>query len=388
MASLSKGLQYFNEDVHDLVERYDLLTSNLAAAVIIFRPEGDVVFCSPFSEVLTGYSIEEIYEGGSAFIDSIVINEDLERYERAKKISSIGEDIVVRYQIRHRSGISLWIETHFVPVCNEEGDVLSIMGVSMDVTASVRYQQKIEEQNRDLNDFSYMVSHDLKAPIFTIKGMASLLLEDYQEKLDEEGTESIQHIIDAGNRLEALIKSVIEYSSISTKNLENTEVSLENVLGDVIKDLKQQVSDSGSVIETPSDMPKVVGNESRMYQVFSNLISNAIKYRDQTRETKITISSNDSNAEFVEIKIKDNGLGIPSDKLEDIFRPYHRAHGADIEGSGIGLACVKKILDRSGGSISVESTEGSGSTFTVLLRHATPDAIIDTSSYSSGASVF
>lgn len=365
---LLQSLAGLGDEVHDFVERYELLTNNLSAAVIIRKVDQGINFCSPYTEVLTGYSLDEIYQGGTDFLDELVLDEDKARYDRAKQICELGEDIAVRYQIRHRSGITLWIETHLVPVFGEAAEVESILSVSIDVTTSVRYQQRIEEQNRDLNDFTYMVSHDLKAPIFTIKGMAALLLEDFADKLDEEGCESLQHIVDAAHRLEQLIKSVIEYSQLSTKDIETTEIDLDIVVENVLADLRQQTKDSNAEISIPDDLPVVIGDELRLYQVFSNLLGNALKYRDPSRTPNIELVVRHQNDEELVIDVKDNGLGIPAEKIDDVFRPYHRAHGNEIEGSGVGLACVKKILDRIGGTVVVDSTEGQGSTFTVKLR--------------------
>lgn len=365
---LLQSLAGLGDEVHDFVERYELLTNNLSAAVVIRNVEHGVTFCSPYTEVLTGYSLDELYAGGVEFLDDLVLDEDRARYLRAKQICELGEDIAVRYQIRHRSGITLWVETHLVPVFSDSGEVESVLGVSIDVTTSVRYQQRIEEQNRDLNDFTYMVSHDLKAPIFTIKGMAALLLEDFSDRLDAEGNESLQHIVQAADRLEKLIKSVIEYSQLSTKDIETTVIDLTSVLANVLADLRQQSRDAGAEIQVPDELPTVIGDELRLYQVFSNLLGNALKYRSSERPVQISLTVRHQSEQELILDVSDNGLGIPEDKLNDIFRPYHRAHGGEIEGSGVGLACVKKILDRIGGSVVVESTEGEGSTFTVKLR--------------------
>ena len=363
-----------SEEVDGLIERYELLTTNIAAAALIRDPEGKIVFCSPYTEVLTGYSLDEIYEYPDDFLESIVLADDLDRYRRARGVSELGEDIVVRYQIRHRSGIQLWIETHMVPVADEDGQTVSVMSVSIDVTSSVRYQQKIEEQNRDLSDFTYMVSHDLKAPIFTIKGMASMLLEDYQAVLDEDGRESITHIVDGADRLEGLIKSVVEYSALSTKDIEEQMVDLQEVKQQVLSDFAQQVKDNHAEVVFDETLPAVLGEPLRIYQVFSNLIGNALKYRAPDRNPQIEVRVRDADSDRAIIDVSDNGLGIPANKLDDIFRPYQRAHGSDIEGSGIGLACVQKILSKCGGSISVKSVEGEGSTFTVMFRSPAPRA--------------
>lgn len=364
------------KELDALRERYELVTNNIAASVIIQDSAGKITFCSPYTQVLTGHSTREIESEnaeGKDLLESIVAEQDLERYRRARLVSQLGEDILVRYRIRHRSGLPLWLETRMVPVCDDDGEVVSVMSVTIDVTDSLTYQQQIEEQNRDLSDFAYMVSHDLKAPIFTIKGMASALLEDYGNKLDKDGVELIDYIADAARRLEQLVASVIEYSSLATKQSQETDVSLNAVITNVQADLSELIKSKNAELTIPSDLPTIRGDHIRIYQVFSNLIGNALKYSSEERSPQISVRARKTGGSFVVIDVQDNGLGIPADKLEDIFRPYRRAHGKDIEGSGIGLACVKKIVDRLGGSVTVTSREGEGSTFRVTLRAAKPN---------------
>lgn len=362
------------EELSILRERYDLVTNNIAAAVLIYDANGDVTFCSPYTQVLTGYAPKEEIdfprEGAQDLFEHLVVEQDFERYRRARMVSQLGEDILVRYRIRHRSGLALWLETRMVPVCNEDGEVTSVMAVTIDVTDSLTYQQRIEEQNRDLNDFAYMVSHDLKAPIFTIKGMGAALVEDLGPQLGDDGTALVQYIIDAAKRLEQLVGSVLEYSAITTKEGQEADVDTNLVLENVQADLAEYVREKKAVLNIQKDLPFVRADQIRVYQVFSNLLGNALKYSSPERVPQISVRARRGTSNYIVFEVQDNGLGVPGDKLEDIFRPYRRAHGNNVEGSGIGLACVKKIVERLGGSVSVTSVEHEGSTFTVTLPAA------------------
>lgn len=364
------------QELSKLREQYELVTTNIAASVIIYDIAGKVVFCSPYTQVLTGYTpaeIEAFSRDGADFFESVVLDKDLERYKRARHVSQLGEDILVRFRIKHRSGLKLWLETRMVPVCDENGDVVSVLAVTVDVTDTLTYQEQIEAHNRDLSDFAYMVSHDLKAPIFTIKGMASALLEDHQEQLGSGGRELVDYIIDATGRLEKLISSVIEYSSISTKEWHDADVDLNTVLTNVRADLAELIRTKQALVNVQSDLPSIRGDQVRVYQIFSNLLGNALKYSSPERTPEISVKARRTGSDTITIDVQDNGLGVPAAKLNDIFRPYRRAHGSDIEGSGIGLACVKKIVDRLGGTVSVTSVEHQGSTFTVTLPAAQPN---------------
>ena len=200
----------------EALERYRLLTENLAAAVIIRNADGQIVYCSPFTEVLTGYSLHEIYHAHDDFFLTVVHDDDREKFQRALKVSACGEAFQFRFRLYHKTGIEMWAEMRTVPVLDQAGAVISSLSIALDVTGAVRYQRQVEEKNRDLQDFTYMVTHDLKAPILTIKGMLGLITEDLKDAMTPELNEPLEHISKAARRLEALVASVLEYSKLSS----------------------------------------------------------------------------------------------------------------------------------------------------------------------------
>jgi len=369
VSALMEVIRSVQEHADDMLERYETLTANLAAAVVVRDSTNKVVFCSPFTEVLTGYALAEIFAAEKDFFLGIVHDEDREKYERSLRISATGEPFQFRYRLFHRTGIELWVETRAVPILDDNGEVISTLSITLDVTATARYQRQIEEKNRDLQDFTYMVSHDLKAPIFTIKGMLSIFDEDAKDGLSSDAKESLQHIHKATITLERLVTGVLEYVRITNQDGVDEEVSLNQVFLDILNDHSTQIKDTLALIEVPPDLPVIISDRLKLYQIFSNLIGNALKYRDPARrlEIKVKLLATRSPQDLA-LAISDNGLGIPQDKQALIFRPFQRAHGKAFEGSGIGLACVRKLVDRLGGSVSVESSPGQGSTFTVTLQ--------------------
>jgi PAS domain S-box-containing protein len=368
----------------EIYARYELLTTNIAASVILFGVDGRVLLCSPYTEVLTGYAPEEITGGGETFLMELILEEDRERFHRAWEVARLGEDIFVRFRMLHRSGLTLWLETRLVPVCAEDDTVTSIMSVSIDVTDIVNYQRQIEEQNRDLKDFASMVSHDLKAPIFTIKGMATALLEDYGTKLDKDGREALEHIVSAGGRLETLVASILTYSKAAAAEAPDDVVRLRDVLETIEQDLSGLIRAEHAVIRKPDTLVHLRGNFIHLYQIFSNLIGNALKYCSPARAPEITVAVQEGPAGFATITVSDNGRGIPSNKLDVIFRPFQRVHGGPIEGHGVGLACVKKLTERLGGTVTVRSQEGAGTEMTVSLPVASAETTAPARSQSAG----
>lgn len=367
---LIDAISTIGEEAETLIERYEILTENLAASVVIRDAMGKITYCSPYTEVLTGYPLSEIYSSERDFFVRIANEEDSEKLEKALKVSSLGEAFQFRYRFFHKTGIEMWAETRTVPVLDNEGNVTSILSISLDVTGQVRYQKQVEDKNKDLQDFAYMISHDLKAPIFTIKGMVNILKEDCAT-LDDDSKETLTHIEGAAQRLSSLVASVLEYSEITSRANASEPVNLSDVIGDVLNDYSQQIKEIKAKVDTPQNLPIVLGDRTMIYQILSNLFGNALKYRDPERPLELKLNADlENSGRTAIISIEDSGMGIPADKIESIFRPFKRAHGGNIEGSGIGLACVKKLVDKLGGDISVESSVGQGSSFRVSLPAA------------------
>jgi len=350
-----------------LPEQLEFILDNVSAVIMLHNHCGQAVYVSSYAEILTGYSPEEIISWGEQLYNNLVIAEDQDRLERAKHISLLGEEMVVRYQILHKQGLQLWLETRFIPLLDEESCVEGMISVSNDITSHVVITKQLEEKNQDLSDFTYMVSHDLKAPIFTIKGMANAIAEDYFNVIGQEGKELVNYILEASSQLEILAQSVIEYSSLSRGTKLDEDVDINITLEAVCRDLGPLIKESSARVIKERPLPILHGENVRWYQVLSNLVGNAIKYRSTERAPVVEISSW-SNKDVDFLCVSDNGMGIPQEHLSEIFRPYYRVKGTNVEGSGIGLACVHKIITQLRGEIEVESIIGNGTKFTIKLR--------------------
>lgn len=367
----SKALREELEEAMLYKDRYELLTENIAACIIIRNRDNQILFCSPFSEVLTGYSTQEIYRMQPDFFKSIAFEDDRASIDRAMKVAAYGEAFQYRHRFYHKTGILMWAETRTVPIMDSNGEVTASLSITLDVTGSVLYQKQVEDKNRDLQDFTYMISHDLKAPIYTIKGMHGILNESLTGDLvNAEAKEAITHIDLALNRLENLVNSVIDYSKVTAQELSSEPIQFPEVLGEVLKDFEPLILKTGAEIKTGPYFPVILSNRTALYQILSNLIGNAIKYRSEERRLLIEITADETQKQkYCTICIRDNGQGIAEDKLPGIFRPFQRAN-TKVEGSGIGLASVKKMVEKTGGQIQVESKEGRGTAFLLKLRVA------------------
>ncbi len=366
--ALAQHARLLEERLALIEGEYQTLTSSIAASIIIRSQSQKTTFCSPYTEVISGYAVREFLDcAGDLLLEAVHAN-DRERYQRAFHVVSLGELYKFRYRVKHKSGFDVWLETHLVPLLGATGEVSGSIGISLDVTDSVRYQQSIEERNVDLHDFTSMVSHDLKAPVFTIRGMARILEEELGSRAQGETREALNHLQRASDRLAQLVTGIMEYSEVSALESTNERIPLQNVFLDISTDFARQLSAQNAELSLPPRAPTVLGDRTKLYQIFANLLSNALKYHAPSRTLRIWIEVASHTPREVVVAIRDTGRGIPADKLSQVFRPFFRAHPDVSEGSGIGLACVRKLVDKVGGQIRVESDETSGTTFFVTLR--------------------
>ena len=350
------------------VEKNHLFVQDLAAAIIERDKEGKIIFCSPYVEVLTGYSRQEIYASVEDFFLSICPPDHKERVFRSMKITELsGEPFQFQFPFHHKSGIEMWAESRVVPLFDDEQEIKGTIAVTLDVTAMVLQQKLVELKNAELKEFTSIVSHDLKAPIYTINGLINVIREDFSGEIPHAALEIFSTIEHSGHRLEQLVQAILDYARLGVKEFIIVPVQLTEVFEDVIAEHQHSI-DSLKVSLHLGELPEVLGDRSGLTQIFSNLIGNAIKYRKPDQHPEIHISSELMHGtKQIKIKIQDNGIGIPHDRIQDVFKPFVRVQESEVEGSGVGLATVKKLVERFGGTAAAESIS-TGTIFTVILR--------------------
>jgi light-regulated signal transduction histidine kinase (bacteriophytochrome) len=223
----------------------------------------------------------------------------------------------------------------------------------------VKLLRKLENANRELTEFAYIVSHDLKAPLRGIKTLAGWIVSDCRDKLDDEGKQHLDLLVDRIDRIENLIRGILNYSRAGRMGEHGEWVDLNELLPPII----DMIAPSESVVVTVQDsLPTVHCERTRMTQVFQNLISNAVKYQDKP-QGHVAIAYEDQGDRWV-FRVVDNGLGIEERHHESIFKIFYTLASRDeMESTGIGLAVVRKVVGLYGGEVWLESAFGEGSTF-------------------------
>ena len=222
-------------------------------------------------------------------------------------------------------------------------------------------------KNKELDDFTYIVSHDLKEPLRGVKAFTKLLMEEYSGKLDKEGKEHLKIISESSSRMTGLIEDLLNLSRIGRiKNIE-PDIDLNELLSDVKKNLAYSLEEKKVDLKIAGNFPQLMCDRIRISEVFSNLVSNAIKYSRKDQRPVIEIGYSDK-AGFYEFYVKDNGIGIEKEYYDKVFQIFQRLHAkGEYEGTGAGLTIVKKIIENHGGRIWVTSEVGAGSTFYFTL---------------------
>jgi light-regulated signal transduction histidine kinase (bacteriophytochrome) len=218
----------------------------------------------------------------------------------------------------------------------------------------------------ELGQFAYIASHDLQEPLRMVASYTQLLSRRYKGKLDAEADEFIAFAVDGANRMQRLIQDLLAFSRVGTKGKDLHDTSSEEALSQALRNLRSAIEESHAIV-THDPMPAVLADETQLTQLFQNLVGNAIKYQNPG-VPRIHIAARRSEGKWI-FSVKDNGLGIDPQYFEKIFGMFQRLHKREeFAGTGIGLAICKKIIERHGSSITVESTLGQGSTFSFALE--------------------
>ena len=270
-----------------------------------------------------------------------------------------GRSVDIRWH-RRKDGSRAFMTGVLKALHDEHGEMIGYSKICYDDTARKQLEDALTKSNADLQQFAFVASHDLQEPLRTINTFGQLLQRRHEGALNEDAKELLRTMLNAGQRMNGLIQDLLAYSQLSSEG-NAVSVHLDEDLETALTLLKSSILDSGAII-THDPLPVVRVDRGQAVRLFQNLVGNALKFRTREELPRIHVWAQLQDNEWI-IRVRDNGIGFPSEDSERIFAPFKRLHGKEYAGSGIGLATCKRIVEGFGGRIGAESSPGAGATF-------------------------
>jgi PAS domain S-box-containing protein len=356
------------EILRESEERFRLLVEAVKDySIIMLDTEGRIVSWNIGAERIKGYRAEEII--GKHF-SCLYPKEDIEQEKpnNELRVATVeGRFEAEGYRVR-KDGTQFWANVIITPLRDEDGKLKGFSKITRDITerrlAEQRIQNTLEDlkrSNEELEQFAYVASHDLQEPLRMVSSFTQLIERRYKDKLDKDANDFINFAVDGANRMQRLINDLLDYSRVTTRGKKFVRVDVGSIVGQVFANLQQRIEESHAII-TQDDLPIIEADESQMLRLFQNLIDNALKFRRDAPPC-VHISTHKEGAFYI-FTVSDNGIGIDLQYADRIFQVFQRLNTSqEYPGTGIGLAICKRIVERHGGKIWLESEVGNGSKF-------------------------
>jgi PAS domain S-box-containing protein len=361
------------EHLAQMEGRYRGLLEAAPDAMVVVNQAGEIVLLNVQAEKQFGYRRDELV---GQKVKNIIPEGFAERLV-ADALRSVEDALAqqigtgIELTARRKDGSEFPIELMLSPLESAEGILVTvaIRNIATRKNTEANLLKKVEELNRsneELGQFAYIASHDLQEPLRMVASYTQLLSRRYKGKLDADADEFIAFAVDGASRMQRLIQDLLIYSRVGTKGRDLLRTSSEEAFQQALINLRGSIETSGALV-THGPLPTVLADETQLVQLFQNLIGNAIKYQKPGVPKVHVSAARNSDKKWI-FSVKDNGLGIHPQYFERIFGMFQRLHKREeFEGTGIGLAICKKIVERHGGIISVESQLGQGSDFRFAL---------------------
>jgi PAS domain S-box-containing protein len=382
-------------DIHDLKtaeqklkesdERFRTLVETLPQLVWITGVEGRRLYLSKQWKEYYGAELSD------DFWSKMVHPDDWDGImNQWKRSVQSGENLDYEVRLKNRHSEYRWFRTTGRAVRDANGNITQWTGVCTDIHEQKTIAENLEKQvelrtrelqrsNEDLQQFAHVASHDLKEPVRKVRTFGSMLRDEYGRMLPERAIRYLDKMEAAAQRMSAMIDGVLLYSSLDTFERTQQQVDLRHVISLIETDLEVLIEQKRGVIHCDK-LPVVAGSEILLYQAFYNLVYNSLKFARQGISAEINITAEhagrgeikklrlNTSRQYSRIVLTDNGIGFASEDAERIFQPFSRLHPKDkYEGTGLGLALCRKIIERHDGAIYAESRDGSGASFVILL---------------------
>ena len=359
--------------------------------IVILDPNGHIVRFNSACERLTGWRANEVI--GRCFWEFLIPEE-----QRAGVRTTFKELTEGIFPNRHendwiaRDGCRRWITWANSVLLDESGKIEYVIGTGIDITDRKQmedelrksrdelelrvqertaelnsYMAKLDQSNQALQDFASIAAHDMKEPLRKVISFGNMLRQKSGKSMGQSGNDYLNRMLNATERMQSLLTGLLDYSRVATTAEPFKEVDLSGLIGEVLSDLEVRVVKTGGEVYVET-LPVISADPTQMRQLFQNLIGNALKFHKPGEKPTVRVRSVSNTDSGCQIIVEDNGIGFEEQYLGRIFAPFQRLHGrSEYEGTGMGLAICKKIVERHGGSITANSTPGAGTSFIVRL---------------------
>jgi PAS domain S-box-containing protein len=364
--------RYFETQLRDSRDKMNMALENASIGIWELDLNTEVMIWDERMERIFGLS-PGTYDGTFASFLNYITEDDIPYVKESFRISEAkNTPFEAVFKIINNNGEIRYLNSKALIYKDKPGGFVKMSGVCFDVTGMqkgvektlFKLNQDLRRSNRDLESFAYVASHDLQEPLRMVSSFTQLLADHFKETLDEDVKDYIRFAVDGAKRMSELIYDLLTYSRIQSTGREFSRVDMNIVLENVIQNLSIYITEKNATI-TSDKLPVILADEYQMGQLMQNLVNNAMKFSNLP--PKIYISCKDESERYI-FSVKDNGIGIEREYFERIFKMFQRLSDRETyEGNGIGLAICKRIVERHGGDIWVESEPGKGTIFHFTL---------------------
>jgi len=360
------------ETIAGLLQHNQSILDAMGEGVYGLDLEGRATFLNPAGEAMLGWAAKD-FVGKPAHELIHHSKSDGSPYPPKEcpvhRVNADGETRRVPNDIFwHKDGRAIPVEYVATPMMRL-GQVAGTVVVFRDISGRMEAEAEIHRSNAELEQFAYAISHDLQEPLRMVASYVQLLDRRFHDSLDTDSREFIAFAVDGAKRMQQMINDLLDYSRIQRKGSPLGPTPLDQAFQGALANLELAITEAGATV-TADPLPVVEGDASQLLRLLQNLIGNAVKYRAKDRPATVHVSARRDGL-FLTIRVTDNGIGIAPEHFERIFRVFQRLHRREeYPGTGIGLAIARRIVERHGGHIWVDSVPGQGSTFAFTLRPA------------------
>lgn len=367
-----------SQQLHSRNVHFDSALNNMVQGLCMFDREQKLIVCNRRYLDMYGFSADIVKPGiklneimnYSVSLGNYTDDEAQRALSERRSPTALSKRVTIKQRLR---------DGRTIAVMNEPMPDGGTIATYQDITETeefdrktAEYLKKLEQSNRELQEFAYVASHDLQEPLRKIEAFGNRLSKRYASSLPEDGQMFIDRMLNASMRMRRLINDLLSYSRVSSKSDPFAPVDLNAILDDVKSDLQIRIDETQASV-TGHDLPTIDADPMQMQMLFQNLVSNALKFQKPETTPVIRVEARTFSGEFddsawVELKFIDNGVGFDNQYKDSMFKIFQRLHGRmEFEGTGVGLATVRKIIERHGGTIDADGKLDVGATFIVVL---------------------